>query len=50
MMLLSCIIGELKNSTIEADILCYFFYEATYSRINSAMVILWGLLFPLVNW
>ncbi|EXJ53302.1 uncharacterized protein A1O5_13463 [Cladophialophora psammophila CBS 110553] len=48
-MLLCGIINELESSISRIDLLSYFFYQATDSRINSATSVLRGLLFILIN-
>jgi hypothetical protein len=47
-MLLCGIINELQKLITKTSLLCYFFCEATDSRINSAKAVLQGLLYLLV--
>lgn len=47
-MLLCGIINELKKSIAKTDLLSYFFYQATDSRINNATAALRGLVYMLV--
>ena len=48
-MLLCGIVDDIKKSMARTDLLSYFFCQATDSRINSATVVLRGLLFLLIN-
>ncbi|KAL9126796.1 MAG: hypothetical protein Q9217_004209 [Psora testacea] len=48
-MLLCGIINELLKSTAKADLLSYFFCQATDSRINNATAVLRGLVYMLVD-
>ncbi|KAI9778246.1 MAG: hypothetical protein M1839_008270 [Geoglossum umbratile] len=48
-MLLCGIVNELKKSMAKADLLSYFFCQATDSRINNAMAVLRGLVYLLVD-
>jgi hypothetical protein len=48
-MLLYSIINELEKSIAKADLLSYFFYQATDSRINNATAVLRGLVYLLVD-
>ena len=48
-MVLCGIINELKKSMAKTDLLSYFFYQATDSRINNATAMLRGLIYLLVN-
>jgi hypothetical protein len=48
-MLLCGIVNELKKSKAETDLLSYFFFQATESRINNATAILRGLVYLLVD-
>jgi hypothetical protein len=48
-MLLCGIINELETSIAKEDLLCYFFCQATDSRINNATAVLRGLLYLLVD-
>jgi hypothetical protein len=48
-MLLCGIIDELQNSSPQTTLLSYFFCQATDSRINSAIAVLRGLLYMLVD-
>ncbi|KAH8586363.1 hypothetical protein B0O99DRAFT_493091, partial [Bisporella sp. PMI_857] len=48
-MLLCGIINELKRFIANSDLLSYFFYQATDSRINNATAMLRGLIYMLVD-
>jgi hypothetical protein len=48
-MLLCGIINELKKAMAKADLLSYFFCQATDSRINNATAVLRGLVYSLVD-
>ena len=48
-MLLYGIINELKRFMTKPDLLSYFFYQATDSRINNATAMLRGLIYMLVD-
>lgn len=48
-MLLCGIIDEMQNSKDKSSLLCYFFCQATDSRIRSAVAVLRGLLFMLIQ-
>jgi hypothetical protein len=48
-MLLCGIINELNRSIEKTALLCYFFCEATNSRVNNATAVLRGLIFMLVR-
>jgi hypothetical protein len=48
-MLLCGIINELKRFIAKSDLLSYFFYQATDSRINNATAMLRGLIYMLVD-
>jgi hypothetical protein len=48
-MLLCGIINELKRFVAKSDLLSYFFYQATDSRINNATAMLRGLIYMLVD-
>src|SRR5438045_9271179 len=48
-MLLCGIINELKKSIAKTDLLSYFFYQATDSRINNATAVLRGLVYLLID-
>ena len=48
-MLLCGIINELKKSTVETDLLSFFFCEGTDVRINNATAVLRGLIYLLID-
>jgi hypothetical protein len=47
-MLLCGIVDELKSSIAKTELLCYFFCQATDSRINNATAVLRGLMYLLI--